>query len=95
MPIDPYTQARALVDAAVAAIATLDYATALKNAYGAQALLAIIPDMTRSPSGGGSQEMTWMRQTVNDLIVNLRRQHAASVGVQVVDNTYYGELGQT
>lgn len=88
-----YSQVQTLMDAAVTAIGSGDYTTALNKAVAAQVILAIVPDMVRNPSGGGGQTMTWTRQTVNDLIVNLRRQQSAALGVQVVDNTYYGEMG--
>jgi len=82
-----------LMDAAAEAVGNGDYATAIQKALGAQVLLAGMPDMTRNAAGGGTQTMSWTRQTVNDFITAARRQQNAAGGIQVADNTYYGDYG--
>jgi hypothetical protein len=70
-------------DAAVIAIQAGDYATALRKALIAQALLATVPDSTL-----GNDELRWGRQAIDELIVNLRRQQAAGVGLQQTKISY-------
>lgn len=67
-----------LMTAASTAILAEDYATALKNALAAQALLGAIPD-----SGwreGAS--MKWRPESIQDFIDTCQKQQSASGGIQ-------------
>ena len=71
------------MDAAVAAQAAGDYATALNNAIAAQGIIASLPKAARSQgTGGGQQSAEWDVAGVQNFIKSIYRQQGASLGVQ-------------
>ncbi len=72
----------ARVTAAVAAIDTGDWATALTNLLAAKAYLIGLPNSS-TPGGGGLQ---WDRATIDQLINDVKaKRSAATVGIQTTD----------
>lgn len=78
-----YSAVTALMDDAVSAMGTGDYATARDKALAAQALMSVIPDTTRDNSGGGSQQMTWDRVALSQFVDRVQRILNGSVGISV------------
>ena len=73
------------MDAAIAALAGGDYATALQKALAAQGIIATLPKASRSGGpGGGEQSASWDAAGIDNFVRNCRRQHGASLGIQTM-----------
>ena len=77
-----YAAITTLMDAAVTAMASADYATARDKALAAQAILSVLPNTTNQSSGGGQNTMSWDRVALSKFIENCTRLAAAQQGVQ-------------
>jgi len=85
-----------LMTEAIVALDAGDYPTAERKALACQGRLALLPDSERSGgSGGGDQKLSWIRQSINDFITNVRRMSSAAGGVRVsnVEVNPVGVLG--
>jgi hypothetical protein len=69
--------------AAVAALQSGDFSTALQQAIAAQGFLALIPRTSHSAGvGGGAHAFEYSPQAIDEFVKNLRRQQSAALGVQ-------------
>lgn len=66
-----------LYTAAVAAMDSADWDTAITKLMAMQARLASTPNITRALGGGGSQGIAWNAASLKDLIAECRRNKAA------------------
>jgi hypothetical protein len=88
------SQIEALYTAAVAALDSGDFDTAIRKALAAKARLALTPNVTRSLAGGGQQGLSWANAAALDKFVaecrNLKAQSLAesSGGIQQTKVTY-------
>jgi hypothetical protein len=73
------------MDAAVTALLSGDYATALRQAVAAQGILTVLPELSRSAgTGGGSQAAKWTQPGIDQFVGRVSRLQGASLGVQSV-----------
>lgn len=77
------TTLQALRDAANAAIASGDYATAQTNLEQAQVMLATMPDTEME-----GKSMRWYRESIVTALTQINRQRQASGGIQRTKITY-------
>lgn len=77
-----YAAITTLMDAAVLAMASADYATARDKALSAQAILSVLPNVTDNTVDGGSKQMQWDRVALSKFIENCTRLANASAGIQ-------------
>jgi hypothetical protein len=78
---------RSYRSAALSALASGDYASAIGNALAAQLVLSSMPQhLTRSQgSGGGNQALAWPGEEIDRFIVRCRQQQGAAVGIQTAN----------
>lgn len=67
-----------LKTAALAALASADYDTAIEKALAAQMLLAVTPNISRNLAGGGSQSITWNPSQIDQFVAHCRKLKSAS-----------------
>lgn len=70
-----------LMDAAVAALAAGDYATARDKALAAQGVLSVLPNTAATSSGGGSNSMQWDRVALSQFVANAIKLANAQQGI--------------
>ena len=76
-----YAAITTLMDDAVTAMASADYATARDKALAAQAVLSVVPNTTQNTSGGGSNGVTWDRVALSQFVANAIKLANASQGI--------------
>ena len=67
-----------LYSAAVSALDSGDYATAISKAMAMQVRLATTPNLTRNLGGGGSQAIAWTSESIAEFIAQARRLQSAA-----------------
>jgi hypothetical protein len=91
---DLVTQLNDLMEAAVAAVSSGDFDTAINNAIAAQGIVAVLPRVERSSGkAAGSRSAAWTPEGIDQFIVRLRQQQSASIGVQTQNILYKQPCG--
>lgn len=83
-----YADIEALMNDAVAAMATADYLTARDKALAAQGLLSALPNTSRNSSGGGADALTWDRVALSQFVSNAIKFANAKHGISTSKVVY-------